>query len=397
MKHIYHYFIYSLAFVLCLTISHKAQATCGEVQAGQPELFVSPICNLSEAVEKPSSAETNATNYAFLVTDSQTLDENGDPVIIGVSEDGIFDFIDHPAGTYCFYGIAYNQADLDELGEFLNLQFALPAELVPEKVPIPFLLEHLIKVLEKQYLVSIPLLIDALNLPVPLEVCYAIVEEPQCIERKKAACCEASLSGEKEIYIGENVTLIANMIDGTPPYTYEWSTGAIAEQMDSATLNIKPLKTTTYEVNISDAGGCTANSSFTVLVYKKRRTIPLTASDFYQLSPSINNIPQNIAMAYTSKTATTNTLTPSAKEFFVNIFPNPSKNKLQIAANLPSQSATYTLNLRNITGQKIIEQQLTTTQLRQHQIDISQLKTGIYWLQINDGKELWTKKVMILD
>ncbi len=309
MKAIHHYFIYySFVLALCLGISHTIQAACEDIQAGQPQPSKSPICSLSEMMKKPSGKETNTNDYAFLITNSQTLNENGDPVIIGVSEDGIFDFIDHPAGTYCFYGIAYNQADLDEVADFIN-NSPLNAALTPSPdylpLPIPFPLEMFVEVMEDLVsMLTIPSFIDMMGLleSFNLEVCYAIVEEPHCVEREKIGCCEASLSSEQQIYIGENATLVANMIDGTPPYTYEWSTGSISEQSDSTSLIVSPSATTTYELTISDAGGCTANNTVTVFAYEKGQPIPPLQSDFCQFSPAATNIPSPEATGKTDYT-----------------------------------------------------------------------------------------------
>ncbi|MEZ4990989.1 MAG: SdrD B-like domain-containing protein, partial [Saprospiraceae bacterium] len=59
----------------------------------------------------------------------------------------------------------------------------------------------------------------------------------------------------------EDATLVAVAASGTTPYTYAWSNGAT-----TATITVSPAATTTYDVTITDAFGCTVEGSGTVFV-----------------------------------------------------------------------------------------------------------------------------------
>ncbi|MTB53824.1 SdrD B-like domain-containing protein, partial [Lewinella sp. W8] len=65
----------------------------------------------------------------------------------------------------------------------------------------------------------------------------------------------------QEICSGEDATLTAVGSGGTPGYTYLWSTGAT-----TASITVSPGATTVYDVTITDAQGCTGETSGTVIV-----------------------------------------------------------------------------------------------------------------------------------
>ncbi len=70
----------------------------------------------------------------------------------------------------------------------------------------------------------------------------------------------ASISSSGTILAGATGTLTASASGGTAPYTYNWTNN----QGSSATINISPLNTITYTVNITDKNGCTTIATITV-------------------------------------------------------------------------------------------------------------------------------------
>jgi len=80
----------------------------------------------------------------------------------------------------------------------------------------------------------------------------AVVEQP-------AGALTASLQSSTSVscYGGADGSIQINVIQGTAPYTYNWSNGA-------TTQNINNLSAGTYSVLITDANGCTNNLSATI-------------------------------------------------------------------------------------------------------------------------------------
>ncbi|MCR9101591.1 MAG: SprB repeat-containing protein, partial [bacterium] len=72
---------------------------------------------------------------------------------------------------------------------------------------------------------------------------------------------EELASGCLEICVGESVELFANATAGTPGYSYAWSTGST-----SAQITVSPTQTTTYNLTVTDANGCTDVATATVTV-----------------------------------------------------------------------------------------------------------------------------------
>jgi hypothetical protein len=60
---------------------------------------------------------------------------------------------------------------------------------------------------------------------------------------------------------GGSVTLTAKVSSGTAPYTYQWSTGQIGES-----IAVRPAKTKTYKVTVTDAAAQTGTAQTTIAV-----------------------------------------------------------------------------------------------------------------------------------
>lgn len=76
------------------------------------------------------------------------------------------------------------------------------------------------------------------------------------------------------IYLGygpQSINLSAGTVaGGTPPYTYSWTPAASAATPTASSTDVSPIVTTTYTVTVTDAHGCTANTSFKVKVIDVR-------------------------------------------------------------------------------------------------------------------------------
>lgn len=73
------------------------------------------------------------------------------------------------------------------------------------------------------------------------------------------------------------------------------------------------------------------------------------------------------------------------------IFPNPSNGHFQL--NISNISAAKpTIEIYNTTGQKVYAATITE---QQNEIDISGLSKGIYFVKINDGAKIYSKKIIV--
>lgn len=106
-------------------------------------------------------------------------------------------------------------------------------------------------------------------------------------------------------------------------------------------------------------------------------------------SPLVNEI--NKALA--SKTAcVTGIETESPIEKKISVFPNPSTGTLTIQGIDMEQNEILKLNVYNVLGQTIYEQQIKTATV---QLDLSTHKKGIYFIQLSGQGEGFTQKVIL--
>lgn len=139
----------------------------------------------------PTSEETQTTDFTFAITNQNDLGTNGDPLIVGLTDDGSFDFSNLNPEEYCFHALAYQQADIDAIAQFLNdnPQLAQAIGIVPEALPLPIPLSLATLLEIRQDLIgaiSIPIVVDFLELLsviLPAPACFDLSDGPlYCIE-----------------------------------------------------------------------------------------------------------------------------------------------------------------------------------------------------------------------
>ena len=69
-------------------------------------------------------------------------------------------------------------------------------------------------------------------------------------------------SAADSVCMNDNVSLFANVIGGSPNYTYNWQPG----NLSGASISVNPSTTTTFVVTVTDANGCTAAAPGTAVV-----------------------------------------------------------------------------------------------------------------------------------
>lgn len=106
-------------------------------------------------------------------------------------------------------------------------------------------------------------------------------------------------------------------------------------------------------------------------------------------SPLVNEINR----AFASKaTCVTGIGTESSIEKKISVFPNPSTGTLTIQGIDIAQNETLKLNIYNVLGQIVYEQQLKTATV---QLDLSAQDKGIYFIQLSGAGERFTQKIIL--
>ena len=67
------------------------------------------------------------------------------------------------------------------------------------------------------------------------------------------------------------------------------------------------------------------------------------------------------------------------------IYPNPVKGSILNVKLLDQVEATY--RIVNMIGQTV-----ATGELKDNKVDVSNLRSGVYFIEVNDGEEVMTKK-----
>ncbi|MCX6270642.1 MAG: clostripain-related cysteine peptidase [Bacteroidetes bacterium] len=72
---------------------------------------------------------------------------------------------------------------------------------------------------------------------------------------------EVSAGPDQDIPAGSSATLIANVVNGEPPYSFSWSNG-----MNTQTVIVSPASTTSFFLTVTDNFGCSGTDAVTVNV-----------------------------------------------------------------------------------------------------------------------------------
>lgn len=205
-------------------------APCGSGCAASVGTVVPPAttfaCNdgsNAAELEVAIPGDSNTTDYLFIVTGT-AVDSLGNPVIDGVTYDGIYDFTGYDDGDYCYWGFAYNQTELDALAASLN--GFLPLLSLPT-IPIPADLGVIFDTFGGLLGdISIPGILGFLDnppIPIPLpELCYAVSTDPvYCIT---VGTCSLPCAADGGVLSTEDATTFCNN-DATEDFVSISTTG----------------------------------------------------------------------------------------------------------------------------------------------------------------------------
>jgi hypothetical protein len=140
---------------------------------------------------------------------------------------------------------------------------------------------------------------------------------------------------------------VTSVTGGAAPYDYSWSTGA-------TTQSINNLAGGNYTVTVTDANGCSETAADVVAV---------------KTSTGISSVSNQISFS---------------------VYPNPARTQVLVQVDQPGNSTTFIL--RNILGQTLISQVISSTQT---QIDLSPLADGVYLVEVRQGEKMAVKQLVV--
>jgi hypothetical protein len=100
-----------------------------------------------------------------------------------------------------------------------------------------------------------------------------------------------------------------------------------------------------------------------------------------------NNLDSNVPVQVTGLCVATE-VNEITRVISVSVFPNPSRGHFQLTfSNM--QSVNGRLEIYNVFGEKILQQQLT------NEFDLSDSPKGIYLVKIHDGEKIYTQRIVV--
>jgi len=229
-------------------------------------------------------------------------------------------------------------------------------------------------------------------------------------------------------------TAVANLNGGVQPITYVWSNGAVSQGV--AGLNVG-----TYMVTATDAVGCSATGSVTIMDANINADVmPSQVVINLAVNPTVNftdntigatswmwdfgdgttSTVQNPSHTYTAVGTYTVTVTVSNGQcsdtqtiiILVNdtstgledwegmtsfeVFPNPTTGQFTLALNV-AESTDLVVRVLNPLGQAVITDRLEGVSAAVNtEYDLSRFTSGVYFVQVTDGARVVAKKLFYL-
>jgi Secretion system C-terminal sorting domain len=78
----------------------------------------------------------------------------------------------------------------------------------------------------------------------------------------------------------------------------------------------------------------------------------------------------------------------------LNVYPNPTSNATQVIYNF-SETVDLNITVSNTIGQQLYNVALGAVQHGTHNIDLKNFATGVYFIQMTDGTNLLTKRLVV--
>ncbi|MEO8150644.1 MAG: T9SS type A sorting domain-containing protein [Bacteroidia bacterium] len=158
------------------------------------------------------------------------------------------------------------------------------------------------------------------------------------------------------VFGGNNGTATANVVGGTPPYSYSWSTAPVQTNQTATGLIAG-----TYTVTVTDSKGCTKSATVTITQPSSRALgNSHTGNDNYSV-----------------------------------IYPNPSSGFITLTFNQVIQSKV-SIEIYNLTGERVYTKEVKVeSNSNSFNLDLSPLAKGVYTVKYQTGDKDWIDKLVI--
>jgi hypothetical protein len=109
---------------------------------------------------------------------------------------------------------------------------------------------------------------------------------------------------------------------------------------------------------------------------------------------TVNGLPR--LSSYSSETKTTILVERISNEMLFNLSPNPANNIVKLSYEIVETEADVKLKLLDINGQLIKEIVIDTPQLKgEINLDLSELVTGVYFINLQSNNQTAIKKLVV--
>jgi len=151
-----------------------------------------------------------------------------------------------------------------------------------------------------------------------------------------------------EIHNGDSITLTPSGHGGVPPYTYQWNNGQTTHS-----IIVKSTIDSTYCVIFSDVNGCNDSACVSIIFN------------------SLNELKTNNR---------------------VTLFPNPTDRYIYLEKN-SNDIDKYFLSISDIQGREVLTKNIQFND--DYKLDLTSFKNGIYFLKLQNNKEITIHKIIV--
>lgn len=223
-----------------------------------------------------------------------------------------------------------------------------------------------------------------------------------------------SAGADENLYFGyaadQCVTKTAVVTDGTFPFTYSWTLnrallpGETITGSGTASVTVCLLDTAELCVTVTDGAGCVANDCATIFAEDVRCSTGNSSNQKVKVCHNGNTIcvestAVNAHIAHGDyvgqctgnvRPQSDNTIEENSKEGFI-IYPNPGNGNCIISIDRSINADNGTIRVLNMSGQLV--KKLNVQQ--QNRISLNIKDPGVYIVQLVNGKETITKKLIV--